>query len=492
MNATLIATIGTRDLMFQTQSGEWYNIGDDQLRGTFIGEQAEVLADLGQDLLTYRDLTKFLVEHIDQYRSRIRPVITGKLFQERIQEIDQVYLIGTDQAETVVQRDKDTIYACQLFKDWLTHQDSTIKVEIIPLGPDGTNPSDFEAMFRWWQRTWPTLIDAQSTASIWLCIKGGVGQASEAGRISGLSRYGDRIQFFEFQQKRDQNRQGIPSDYTGPFSGTYYLWSRTQQQALKLLERYDYAGAYDVLAPYIKQDSSGFGATPSWLEAGMAWNRGEFSTFFQRVKSTLPPSAQKQGQQWWWMAYEQAQLALIRLEQENTAEAMLHSFRAVEGTIWEWIEHHISDHIDYPDNRYPQLLDSILELYPSLQPKFVDRQTQAQLASINLNGHIQQALIEAAIPATLSHQDLQSFWRKENRDRRNALSHRLGGISQKALFQAWGADMRDVSAWQQRMVNCLNVITHQSMKSLKCASLFMQVHPKVQAAIAAYTPPHQI
>ena len=27
--------------------------GDDQLRGTFIGEQAEVLADLGQDLLTF-------------------------------------------------------------------------------------------------------------------------------------------------------------------------------------------------------------------------------------------------------------------------------------------------------------------------------------------------------------------------------------------------------------------------------------------------------
>ena len=96
----------------------------------------------------------------------------------------------------------------------------------------------------------------------------------------------------------------------------------------------------------------------------MAWNRGEFSTFFQYAKSTLPPLAQKQGQQWWWMAYEQAQLAVIRLEQENTAEAMLHSFRAVEGVIWEWMETHIPNHIDHPDNRYPQLLDSVLELYP--------------------------------------------------------------------------------------------------------------------------------
>jgi len=492
MNATLIATIGTRDLMFQTQSGDWYNIGDDQLRGTFIGEQAEVLADLGQDLLTFRDLTQFLVKHIDQYRSRIRPVITGKLLQARAQDITKVFLIGTDQPETVVQREKDTIHACYLFKAWLADQHPHIEVNIIPLGEDGTNPSDFEAMFRWWQNTWPTLIEADSSDPMWLCIKGGVGQTSESGRISGLSRYGDRIQFFEFQQKRDQNRHGIPSDYTGPFSGTYYLWSRTQQQALKLLERYDYAGAYDVLAPYIGQDSSGFGAIPTWLQAGMAWNRGEFSTFFQRAKSTLPPSAQKQGKQWWWMAYEQAQLAAIRLEQENTAEAMLHSFRAVEGTIWEWMETHIPDYIDQPDNRYPQLLDSVLELYPSLRPKFVDRQTQTSLVSINLNGYIQQALIEVAIPAALSHQDLQSFWRKENRERRNALSHRLGGISQKALFQAWGVDIRDAVAWQQRMVNCLNVITNQSMKSLECTSLFMQVHPKVQAAIAAYTPPHQI
>lgn len=491
MNATLIATIGTRDLMFQTQSGEWYNIGDDQLRGTFIGEQAEVLADLGQDLLTFRALTQFLVAHIDEYRSRIRPVITGQLLADRAADIDQVYLIGTDQPATVAQRDKDTRFACELLQDWFAQQHPHIEVNIIPLGADGTNPSDFAAMFRWWQRTWPTLVEADSSGPIWLCIKGGVGQTSESGRISGLSRYGDRIQFFEFQQKRDQNRRGIPSDYTGPFSGTYYLWSRTQQQALKLLERYDYAGAYDVLTPYIRLDSSGFGAVPTWLQAGMAWNRGEFSTFFQYAKSTLPPLAQKQGQQWWWMAYEQAQLAVIRLEQENTAEAMLHSFRAIEGAIWEWMETHIPNHIDQPENRYPQLFDSVLSIYPGLQPKFIDRKTQASMVSINLNGYIQQALIEAAIPATLSHQDMQSFWRKENRDRRNALSHRLGGISQKELFQAWGADIRDIGAWQGRIVNCLNVITNNQMKSLASASLFLQIHAKLQSEISAYTPPYQ-
>jgi hypothetical protein len=146
MNATLIATIGTRDLMFQTQSGDCFNIGDDQMRGDIIGEQAEVLADLGQDLLTFRALTQFLLEHIAAYRSRIRPVITGQLIQERAGDIDQVYLIGTDQAETVIQRDKDTLYACQLLQDWFAHQHPHINVEIVSLGQDGTNPSNFEAI----------------------------------------------------------------------------------------------------------------------------------------------------------------------------------------------------------------------------------------------------------------------------------------------------------------------------------------------------------
>jgi len=489
MNATLIATIGTRDLMFQTQSGEWYNIGDDQLRGTFIGEQAEVLADLGQDLLTFRDLTKFLVDHLEQYRSRICPVITGKLLQNRAQDIGQVYLIGTDQPETVTQRDKDTLYACQLLKAWFADQHPNITVEIVPLGKDGTNPSDFEAMFRWWQNTWPTLVDADSSNPLWLCIKGGVGQTSESGRISGLSRYGDRIQFFEFEQKRDQNRQGIPSDYTGPFSGTYYLWSRTQQQALKLLERYDYAGAYDVLTPYINLDSSGFGAVPTWLQAGMAWNRGEFQTFYQRSKSTLPAAAQQQGQQWWWMAYEQAQLAAIRLEQENTAEAMLHSFRAVEGVIWEWIETHISDHISYPNKRYPQLLASIATRYPALKVKFIDYKTKEPIEAINLNGYTQQALIETAVPAAATSANLKTFWSQDTRNLRNALSHRLGGLSKRELFKAWGADIRDTAGWQQRMMGCLNLIAGQPFNNLMQASLFMQVHPKLQTYIAAYEPP---
>ncbi|MDV2992004.1 MAG: hypothetical protein N4J56_001658 [Chroococcidiopsis sp. SAG 2025] len=48
MKAVLVATIGTRDLMFQVSSGSWCNLGHDRMKdGDEFGEQFEVLSDLG-------------------------------------------------------------------------------------------------------------------------------------------------------------------------------------------------------------------------------------------------------------------------------------------------------------------------------------------------------------------------------------------------------------------------------------------------------------
>lgn len=488
MKAILIATIGTRDMMFQTRSGEWFNIGDDQMRGDIIGEQAEVLEDLGQDLITFRELTRFLLDHLDQYRSRIRPVIMGQLIQEKAADISHVYLIGTDQPTTVAERNKDTLNACYLLQDWFQQNYPHITIDLISLGTDGTNPSDFEAMFRWWQRVWRETIQVSAQHPIWLCIKGGVGQTAEAARISGLSLYGDRIQFFDFKQTPYQNRQGIPSDYSGPFQGTSYLWDRTRQQALRLWERYDYAGLKELLNPYFQQDPAGFGALPIWVNAGIDWNQGEFKTFFQRVKSTLPNDQQRRGDTWWWMAFEQAQLAQVRLRQQHTAEAMLHSFRAVEGAIWEWLLAEYGDYIQHLPRRYPQLLVSICDRYPRLQSSFIDRATGQLRESVNLNGYVQQALLESAIPAVIRHTDFQSFWSQDNRDQRNALSHRLGGLTTRDLFLAWGTDIRNSEDWQKRIISCLNTITSQSFKFLDQASLFSFLHGQTQQSINNYEP----
>ncbi len=62
-------------------------------------------------------------------------------------------------------------------------------VHIILLGQDGTNPSIFEDMFNWWRKIWKNTITVNKSQSVWVCLKGGVGQTSEAARISGLSFY---------------------------------------------------------------------------------------------------------------------------------------------------------------------------------------------------------------------------------------------------------------------------------------------------------------
>ena len=227
MKSILVATIGTRDLSFKITSNDWYNIGDDRMRNSdIIGEQSEVIADLSLSNYTFRTITKHLLDYYKIYIDRILPVIIGKLLLEHATEIEKVYLIATDQEAEVNEREKDTIYSAQLIKQWIIHKFdhfSENDIEIIILGNDRTNPSNFEEMFQWWRRTWRDKIKIAPTQPIWVCLKGGVGQASEASRISGLSLFGDRILFFEFRQNPKANLVGIPSDYTGPLPGTNYL-----------------------------------------------------------------------------------------------------------------------------------------------------------------------------------------------------------------------------------------------------------------------------
>lgn len=99
MESVLIATIGTRDLMFQIASGEWFNIGNDRVQnGEIISEQLEVISDLGlKDNTTFRDLTKYLLDHIEKHIDHIQPPIIGKMFIEQASNIEKVYLIATDQ-----------------------------------------------------------------------------------------------------------------------------------------------------------------------------------------------------------------------------------------------------------------------------------------------------------------------------------------------------------------------------------------------------------
>ncbi|MBE9142335.1 hypothetical protein [Planktothrix mougeotii] len=484
----LVATIGTRDLSFQITSGKWYNVGDDRIQnGAIIGEQAEVLSDLGFAEKSYRDLTQYLLENIDQYRERVKPIIFGKVFLEQGRTISKVYLIATNQQEGIREREKDTIYSAQIIKAWLMDNFKHLnneKITIIPLGEDGTNPSNFEEMFRWWSRVWRNQIRVKKQL-VWVCLKGGVGQASEAARVSGLSLYGDRIQFYEFKANAVNNYQGIPSDYTGPFLGTNYLWDRIQQQCLKLLERFDYDEVSDLLEPYFEQDPENFGSLRNLVQAGIQWNQGNFQDFFRRSESILNPPQQDQGHSWWWMGYEQAMLGVVRFKQQNTVEAMLHSYRAIEGTIYLWAIQTFPTFVQNREGEYLKISSSITERYPQiLKGKYFQSSDSEEL-----KGWFLEDFIKAVLPSTSNSQDFITFWSSAKK-MRNQLSHRLGGLTEDELFKGWKVDLQMdcEKSWKNRILNCLNTLTSQSFTSLEGASLFIRVHHYLINKIKQYEP----
>lgn len=480
MPAILIATIGTRDLMFQVSSGLWYSIGD-------FKERIQVIEDLQLDRdINHRDLTEYLSKHLNQYLDRIKPVIMGKLLTEQTSKIQSLYLIGTDQLAHIKQRDKDTIHSCKLLKAWVD-KNLSIPTTILSLGDDGTDPSNFETMFEWWRNTWRKDIQPAADLEIWLGLKGGVGQTSEAGRVSGLSLYGDRIKFFEFREDERNNQAGKPSEYTGPFIGTNYLWDRTKQQALRLIDRFDYAGARELLEPYIQTKIEA--DITNLITAGIAWNQGEFQDFLDNAKSILDSSQQEQSQPWWWMAYEQAYLGVVRLEQNNIVEAMLHSFRSVEGCLLEWAKANLGNHFQDNEVDIPIVLDSILVTHPKLKSDFKskkpDKIAKGELeTSVQWIPSVQCGILKVSLPAAGSKTgEFKDFWSDKCRKKRNKLSHRLGGMSEAELLNAWGEDIQDRSQWDKRIVSCLNILTGQSFQSLHQASLFAKVHDRVKGSI---------
>ncbi|TVQ42975.1 MAG: hypothetical protein EA365_13670 [Gloeocapsa sp. DLM2.Bin57] len=468
----LIATIGTRDLMYQIQSGEWYNVGDDRLQnGQIIGEQFEVIDDLGlnpEEYGNYRPLTEYIWSERELLIDQLKPVIIGKLLLDKAQELSHVYLVVTNQNEEVEPRKKDTIFAGKIIKYWLEKLNNNLQVTIINLGENNENPSDFEQIFKWWQTTWREHIKVNNQEKIILCLKGGVGQTSEAARISGLSLYGEQIEFYEFQQHKT-NRQGIPSPYLGPFLGTNYLWDRVRKESLQLLENYNYAAVEEILKPYFQQDTKLWSSTPTLIKASIFWQQGRFESFYNLAKQSLPQRTK------YWMAYEQAYTAIVRIEQQNTTEAMLHSFRSVEGLILEWLKENYSQYIThYQPNQYPKLKKTISQEFSNLNLDFQGKN------EIILQGWQQIELIKTVLPNLLNNQDFQAFI--NTRDWRNTLSHNLGGIGEQDLFKAWGVN--NLQEWKKRLIKCLNAITQENYSSLYQASLFACLHHQVKEKIA--------
>ncbi|MCG9886935.1 MAG: hypothetical protein MH825_15475 [Cyanobacteria bacterium] len=289
-------------------------------------------------------------------------------------------------------------------------------------------------------------------------------------QAAGYAGNGQVWQVRNPQQMREGQDRVFPTDVT-------VLRHEFDLQILrKLIGEFDYQAALDLLQSL--EGTATDRVTVRLLTAAAAWNRGKFDEFFQQAKGQLDFDAQRQGAHWWWQGYEQAFSAVVRLAQGNTTEALQHSHRSVEGMVNHWAIVTFPDSIKSRPNGYAIVLSSILDEFPSLRDRYEQSRDRSSASSreVNLQGYLLRDLLEVAIPSTRNQADFAVYWQSA-REARNQASHRWGGISKEECFGAWRTQSQE--DWEQRLLNCLNLISGQTFGSLKQASLLTRVHQRI-------------
>jgi hypothetical protein len=312
-------------------------------------------------------------------------------------------------------------------------------------------------------------------------------------QLTALLKFGKKVQFLvsnEFTRKVDL----LPA--------SSYFSTLQIQEAQQLLKRFDYSGVKRAL------DKIDFNATDKQeklshlvklLDLCELWNAAKFDEFAQKIGASASRSTT-----WWWKGYEMAYLAWIRMFQENPTEALFHSVRAIEGLICEWaIEIH-SQHIRYKFFKLDHNGERKIEFHfnrfkdgqegSPVAQKTIDSRFEANLYGkqihdlhknkLGLHGQVLYSLFRAtfACPdgSSLETQPIKIVW-EQLADERNELFHRLKGIAEKEVYEAWGCKKRE--QWGQLLFDCIQLVSNtkeQNFKSLKQGSLITPIHQELE------------
>ncbi|MBW4613629.1 MAG: hypothetical protein KME21_10160 [Desmonostoc vinosum HA7617-LM4] len=311
--------------------------------------------------------------------------------------------------------------------------------------------------------------------NIYVSHQAGTPAISSAIQFVSLAKFGKKVKFLVSNEYEPENTRLITS--------SNYLRGIQLQEAKVLLERFDYSGVESLLKPYWLDS-----ATPQeqklreLLKIAIQWNFANFDDFAKGLGET----AQERLEHWWWTGYEAAYLAVVRLEQGNTVEALFHSFRAVEGLICKWAEHTYPTHIQYKPDGSPEIKISISRdlptyinrLYPNMQDKLKNQ------GRIGLFSESLYQLLQTAKPECRNDTHIMSIVWGKARDNRNPLFHRLLGLQEQEVFEAWNTRNKD--SWKNKVLNCLNFVANQPFTSLHKNSLMYQPHQDLKQALNDY------
>jgi hypothetical protein len=308
-------------------------------------------------------------------------------------------------------------------------------------------------------------IAEESVETVYVSYQASIPAISSAVQFSCLARFEKKVRFL-VKNEYDQYTELVPS--------SKYLNKIQREKARKLLERHDYAGVKELLATDLDPDAK------ILLDAAIQWNFAKFDDFKKKLleysDSHFIEEIEERTKQknWCWEAYESAYLGVVRLKQGNTVEAIFHSFRAVEGLLYNWVIH------DYSVDKKIFICTKQGDPIPSKKSNKKFKTYGKDL----YNFLSEQRKIE-------NDEDIYEFGNSIFNNRNN-LFHKLEGKSDKqSVLKFWGIHSGNEQEWKARVLGCLKFIAESKppFNSLEEASLMFQVHQKLDKAISGETNP---
>ena len=410
---------------------------------------------------------------------------------------DRIFILLTDQENIFEKGDrsdsdsaywKDTITLQPIFEYYFQKQ-FDIKIEPVYLRPKSGSKGldDWDVTLKLVQTEFDKLGITQDDEVI-VSHQAGTPAISSAVQFVSLLKFQGKVSFLLSNER---------SEEVNLISYSSYFQSMQIEEAKKLLANYNYVGVESVLKTRLQADDRDVAKNIlALLEVAKLWNLSKFNDFMEKMQRIEINSLQEAAtlrfnQSWaWWIAYEEAYLALIRIEQGNIVESFFHGFRSVEGLISKWGEYKFFDHV-IPNNDSPLLKISILEVFND----YLGKQEQEKM----LNEFKEKGtLVLSGFPLYALLRIERQNWRNECKDlsiftekiapKRNKLFHRLLGLHISELFEIW--DVKNVDEWQKRIIRYINFVSEQkqfdSCISLHDTSLMAQVHDQLVKAIESF------
>jgi len=451
------------------------------------------------------------------FNDLVFPLIDNFLSEIKDQPIDKIILVLGDQSifQPTERRSQNHAYwqdTCTLkpllekyLKQKLEENSPNLQFQPLFLRPTSIAEGldDWNAVLRLVQNEFSSL-EFPDDATIYVSHQAGTPAISSAVQFTSLSRFGQQVEFL-VSNERD-------AKLTRVLDSSEYLKGIRKKEAEALLKSHNYSGVKALVEDYLKGNEE----TNILLNAAIQWNVAKFADFLDCLQD-YPTFASEVAERtreenWWWIAYEEVYLALIRKDQGNIVEAFFHSFRAFEGIFAAWGEQRFGQYFETIKGvpyLNPLILDDPKNYFSNKRCKDVNdfKKLKIQLEDLKkippeeVKNDDRVKLDMATICKMFRGfrykeykqwcEALKIFWDTSEEginvsNKRNFIVHQVQGMAESDLWRFWGVTSPE--DWKNRLLEFLNFIVKEDFPegyaSLEAASLMVKVHQELERAIA--------